>query len=121
MADKALASAIQPDGTLHNVGRFIHWTPGSNEVTLDGDFTVGDLRSIADHMDTWNPRGEVMANIDDLNCIYVARESGKLGGDGLIKIATMQDGRWVVEPDIERELQAFLDREEPDNITAGVD
>lgn len=42
---------------------------------------------------------------------YVNRLSGKLGGDGLFKFATLQEGRWVAEPDLERRLQAWFDRE----------
>ncbi len=55
----------------------------------------------------------------DGDSFYVHRLGGKLGGDGLFKFATLQSGRWIAEPDLEKRLQAFFDREEPDNVGVG--
>ncbi len=39
------------------------------------------------------------------------RISGKLGGDGFLRIATLVDGRWEAEPNLTERLQVFLNTE----------
>lgn len=41
-----LKQAIQPDGSLYDLGRYLNWNRGSEEVTLDDKFTVEELEAI---------------------------------------------------------------------------
>ena len=45
-AKEWLAGMIQPDGSLYNLGRYIHWD--GLDVVLDGQgFSAGELEAIA--------------------------------------------------------------------------
>ena len=47
-----IKQAILKGGSLHSyVGRYLHWTPGNEDATLDGRFTAQELREIADYME----------------------------------------------------------------------
>lgn len=48
---KLIEAARQPDGSLHEGGsQFVRWKKGDSDITLDGDFTVQDIESIARHV-----------------------------------------------------------------------
>lgn len=42
----ALAAYIQPDGGLYCLGRYLSWSPGDKQITLDSDFTASELSAI---------------------------------------------------------------------------
>jgi hypothetical protein len=42
--------AVSEDGGLYNLGWYLGWSPGDDEVTLDGKFTVKDLLAIATYI-----------------------------------------------------------------------
>lgn len=42
---------VTADGGLHQlVPDYVNWKVGSSTITLDGDFTVAELRWLADYM-----------------------------------------------------------------------
>lgn len=45
-AREILGGMIQPDGGLYNLGHYIAWTPGEEDVRLDDRFTVEELEAI---------------------------------------------------------------------------
>ena len=47
-----LGDAIQEDGSLYSLGWYLHWKPGSN-ITLDGKFTVEELRVIVRYIENF--------------------------------------------------------------------
>lgn len=42
---------IQTDGSLYDLGWYLSWSAGDPQAVLDGRFSSGELRAIADHMD----------------------------------------------------------------------
>ena len=51
MNTERVKRAVQPDGSLYDLGWFLAWNPGDEQLTMDGPFSAADLRSIAAHMD----------------------------------------------------------------------
>ena len=49
--DKMIEDAKQDDGSLYRTNCYINWVVGDEEVCLDGDFTIQQLRDIANHME----------------------------------------------------------------------
>jgi hypothetical protein len=45
-ARQVLAEAIDHDGGLYSLGWYISWSPGGDEICLDGSFSVEDLEAI---------------------------------------------------------------------------
>jgi hypothetical protein len=39
--------ALQKDGSLNSLGWYLRWSPGSDEATLDGEFTAHDLLAVS--------------------------------------------------------------------------
>lgn len=44
-------AAIQPDGGLYSLGWYLSWSKDDVHATLDGEFTIEDLRAIAAYME----------------------------------------------------------------------
>lgn len=40
------SGTVEPDGSLYNVGMYLHWNVGEGKVTLDGEFTLPELEAI---------------------------------------------------------------------------
>ena len=47
-----IKESLQPDGGLHWLAGYLSWNIGDRKVTIDGDLTPGELRAIADHMES---------------------------------------------------------------------
>lgn len=47
LAKEAVSSCALPDGSLHDSGWYLDWSKGSQQATLDGDFTLEELEAIA--------------------------------------------------------------------------
>lgn len=45
-AREILGGLIQPDGGLYDLGHYIAWTPGEEDVRLDDRFTIEELEAI---------------------------------------------------------------------------
>ena len=45
-AREILKNAIQSDGSLFDLGHYIHWEKDSSEITLDDTFTIEELEAI---------------------------------------------------------------------------
>ena len=45
-AEKILSGTIQPDNSLYNLGHYICWDIGDEEVTLDCRFSADELEAI---------------------------------------------------------------------------
>jgi len=45
-AREILAKAIQPDGSLYDLGHYLNWDKGSGEITLDDGFAIEELEAI---------------------------------------------------------------------------
>lgn len=43
---RVLGSAIQENGDLYDLGWYLGWVVGKEEIVLDGRFTVSDLKAI---------------------------------------------------------------------------
>lgn len=50
-ARSEVAKVSKPDGGLFSLGWYLGWTPGDDSATLDGKFSIEELRAIADHME----------------------------------------------------------------------
>lgn len=46
-AKDILKDNIEADGGLDNLGWYLCWEPGSDVVTLDGEFTLQELEAIS--------------------------------------------------------------------------
>lgn len=46
-----IKDSLQPDGGLYWRAGYLSWDVRNSRIRLDGDFTPGELRAIADHMD----------------------------------------------------------------------
>ena len=46
IARDVLHEFIQPDNGLFNLGHYLAWTPGDDEIVLDDGFTVDELEAI---------------------------------------------------------------------------
>ena len=51
---KQLAEAICPDGVLYDLGWFVEYSPGIDDICLDGHFDVKTLEAIVMWMRTHN-------------------------------------------------------------------
>jgi hypothetical protein len=49
--EEEVRECLQPNGNLYSLGWYLDWRKGAKEATLDGDFTAGHLRVIANIMD----------------------------------------------------------------------
>jgi len=47
--------AIQPDGSLYDLGWYLSWIYGAESAVLDGEFTADELAEIAEHMKKARP------------------------------------------------------------------
>ena len=46
-ARKILGESIDPTGDLYDLGRYMSWEIGDDNIVLDGRFTVKELQAIA--------------------------------------------------------------------------
>lgn len=45
-ACEILGDDIQSDGSLYNLGHYLAWTKGNQDITLDDKFMIKDLEAI---------------------------------------------------------------------------
>ncbi len=51
--NERVESCVQEDNSLLDMGWYLSWDVDENTACLVGDFTVEELRAIADHMDKY--------------------------------------------------------------------